>query len=67
MENDLEKRISAQDAKLDAILRSVEQTRRYFKWTLIVTVIVIVLPLVGLVFVIPQFIETLTAYKGLGF
>ena len=64
MDNDLEKRISEQDAKLDAILRSVETTRRYFTWTLIITVIVIVLPLIGLVFAIPQFIATLGVFQG---
>lgn len=64
MNDDLEKKINEQSAKLDAIFRSVEKTRRYFMWTLIISVGVIVLPLIGLVFVIPQFIQTLTAFKG---
>ena len=52
------KRLEEQEKKIDAIYRSVEKTRRYFMWTLIITVAAIVLPLVGLVFVIPAFVST---------
>jgi len=44
--------------KLDEIFKSVERTRNYFKWTLIVSVAVIVLPLLGLLFIIPQFLSS---------
>lgn len=54
------KKVDAQDEKLDAIYVSVEKTRRYFFWTLVVTLVVFVLPLVALVFVIPSFISTYT-------
>ena len=63
MEQEILKKFAEQDAKLDAIYRSVERTRAYFRWTLIITVIVIILPLIGLVFVIPQFL----AIYGSGF
>ena len=52
------KRLEAQEQKIDAIWRSVEKTRKYFMWTLIITVIVIVLPLIGLLFVIPAFLQS---------
>ena len=45
--------------KLDAIYKSVEKTRRYFQWTLIISVVVIVLPLIGLAFAIPAFLRVL--------
>lgn len=59
MEQDILKKIEAQDQKLDEIYRSVEKMRKYFLWTLIVTVVMIVLPLIGLMFVIPTFIQSL--------
>ncbi|MDO8469988.1 MAG: hypothetical protein Q7S84_03155 [bacterium] len=62
-------RLAAQEQKLDAIYRSVEKMRKYFKWTLIVTIAVIVLPAIGLIFAIPAFIKSvsLTSGAGLGF
>jgi len=53
------------DKKLDQIYRSAEKTRKYFLWMLIISLAVIVLPLIGLVFVIPQFINIYTN-AGLG-
>ena len=62
MDQELEKRFATQGQKLDAIYRSVEQMRSYFLWTLIITVAVIALPLIGLVFVLPKFLDQ---YSGL--
>jgi len=36
------------DQKVDEIFKSVEKTRKYFKWTLIASLVVIVLPLLFL-------------------
>ncbi|MBX4198347.1 hypothetical protein KW782_03375 [Candidatus Parcubacteria bacterium] len=46
--------------KIDLIYASVEKTRKYFFWTMIITIALFVLPLIGLVFVIPSFINTYT-------
>jgi len=54
-----------QDEKLDNIFRSVEKTRKYFLWTLIITVVLFVVPLIGLILVIPQVLSTYTG--GLSF
>jgi type II secretory pathway component PulF len=51
--------------KLDQIYRSAEKTRKYFLWMLIISLAVIVLPLIGLAFAIPQFINIYTN-AGLG-
>ncbi len=59
------KHLEAQEKRLDAIYASVEKTRKYFMWTLIITFAMIVLPLIGLVFAIPVFLSTLQ-FTGLG-
>ncbi len=61
------KKLEENEKKLDAIYKSVEKTRKYFLWTLIITIILIVLPLLGLIFVIPKFLSTLNSYSSLGF
>ncbi len=62
MDKELEQRFTEQAQKLDAIYRSVEQMRRYFLWTLIITVAVVILPLIGIMFILPQFLDQ---YSGL--
>jgi len=61
MEQDILQKFEELDKKLDAIYKSVEKTRKYFLFTLIISVVFIVLPLVGLIFIIPMFLRTLTA------
>ncbi len=63
MDEDIRGQLSEQSGKLDAIYRSVEQTRKYFLWTLAITVVVLVLPLIGLFFVLPGFLST---YSSVG-
>ena len=46
MEEEILKKIEAQDKKLEEIYNSVEKMRKYFLWTLIVTIAVIILPLI---------------------
>ena len=62
---ELLERLESQEKKIDAIYRSVEKTRKYFMWTLIITVAAIVLPLIGLVFVIPAYLSTIN-FSNLG-
>jgi len=57
MEEDILKKIGEQDKKLEAISRSVEKMRKYFLWTLIITVIMIILPLIGLAFALPLYLK----------
>lgn len=53
--NPTDQKLSELEKKIDAIYVSVEKTRNYFKWTMIITIVLFVLPLVGLVFAIPAF------------
>jgi hypothetical protein len=45
------------EQKLEEIYKSVEKTRRYFKATLIITLVVIVLPLLLMPLVISRFLS----------
>ena len=64
MENEILERLKKQEEKIEAVYRSIEKMRKYFLWTLIITVLAIVVPLIGLGFVIPSFLDTMT--KGYG-
>ncbi len=65
MDAELQKKFDEQQAKLDAIFVSVEKMRRYFQWTLILTVVFLVLPLIGLIFAIPYYLNSLSSYGQL--
>lgn len=66
MEQEIIKKIENQENKINAILKSVEKTRKYFLVTMWVTIIVFVLPLVGLLLIIPSFINNyLNSLQGL--
>lgn len=58
-------KLKALEEKIDAIYKSVESTRKYFLVTLIVSVAVIVLPMIGLVFLAPSLMDTATQYQEL--
>lgn len=65
MEEDILNKFTEQDKKLEKIYSSIEKMRKYFFWTLIVTVAMIALPLIGILLVVPQFLNTITG-SGLG-
>ncbi len=54
-------------AKADRAYQAAETVRKYLFWTGVITVALIVLPLIGLAFAIPQFINSYTTnLSGLG-
>ncbi|MFA6430485.1 MAG: hypothetical protein WC229_01165 [Candidatus Paceibacterota bacterium] len=63
---DMEKRIVDLESKIDSIYISVEKTRKYILWTIIATVVAVILPLLALGFIVPSFINTLGNIGGLG-
>ena len=65
MEQDILEKFEAQEKKIDAIYVSVEKTRKYFMWTLIITVVTIVLPLLAMVILIPWMMNILSSAYGL--
>lgn len=65
MEQEILNRLAQQDELLQKIHRSVEQTRKMFLWTLIITAVLFILPLLGLMAVIPTFLSTLGSAYGI--
>lgn len=59
------KKLEEQEKKIDAVYVSVEKTRQYFLWTLILSLAFFLLPLIGMVFAIPFFLDTLSAYGNI--
>ena len=65
MDQEILKKLDEQNQKIGLIYKSVEQTRKYFRWTLIITLVLFVLPLVGLLFAIPAFLGSVSIPEGL--
>lgn len=65
MEQDTNKKLLELEQKIDLIYISVEKTRKYFFWAMIITIVVLVLPIIGLVFAIPSFLNTYTQVLGI--
>ena len=66
MESEILKKIEAQDEKIEAIWISVEKTRKYFLAAIIATVVMTVVPMIGLAFAVPFFLNILSqTYEGL--
>ena len=53
----LEAKIDSLEKKINKLQGAIDALKRMFLWILIVSVILFVLPLIGLMFVIPQFIS----------
>lgn len=60
MDQELNKKIEEQGLKIDAIYKSVEKTRKYFLMVIWITVLGVVLPIIGLAFVVPSFLSSYT-------
>jgi len=65
MEEEIKKRLDAQDEWLQKIFVSVEKTRKYFLWTMIITLAVVILPLLGLLIIVPNFIDNYSSTLNL--
>lgn len=66
MENETKAKLEELERKIDLIYISVEKTRNYIFWTMIVTVVVFVLPIIGLIFAIPSFLKGLDTLNQIG-
>lgn len=60
MEQEILKKLEEQDVKIEAIWKSVEKTRKYFLYTMIISIVMFILPLIGLIIIIPIFLSTLS-------
>ena len=57
MENEIIKRLDEQKQTIEKIAKDVEKTKKYFLWTMILTIAFLVLPLIAMAFVIPVFMN----------
>ncbi len=56
------------EGKAEKAYQASEKVRKYLFWTGVITVALIVLPLIGLAFAIPQFINSYTTtLNGIGY
>jgi len=58
MEETLITKIEELEKKVERVRVSVEAVRKYFMWSLILTLAFFLLPLIGLIIVIPRFIAS---------
>lgn len=63
-EQELASKIEDLTRKVDAIYESTEKTRKYFLWTLITSIVLFVVPLIGLLFAVPSFLSSYTNTLG---
>ncbi|HCC04749.1 TPA: hypothetical protein DEP58_00405 [Patescibacteria group bacterium] len=65
MEQEIKNKLDAQEVKLTAIYESVEKTRKYFITMLWITSLTILLPFIGLIFLIPTFLNYTSSFEGI--
>ncbi len=65
MDNEILDLLKKNDEKLEKIYISTEKTRKYFLWTMILTIALVVLPLLGLIVAIPSFLSNYSSVTGL--
>lgn len=64
--DEIQQKLAILEQKVDAVYESAEKTRKYFLWTLIITVLMFLLPLIGLMIAIPFLLNTMgQVYGGL--
>jgi hypothetical protein len=59
-------RLDALEKKIDTVYASAEKTRKYFLWTGIITLVVIILPLFFLPFALSQLLSYYGGISDLG-
>lgn len=66
MDEEILQKIEQQQNKIDATYESVEKLRKYFLWTLIITGVTVVLPLVIFLFALPMIMSSISSiYSGI--
>ena len=66
MDQEISDKFEEQNKKLEEIFQSAEKTRKYFLWMLIGGIALVVLPLIGIILLIPQFLSIYSS-QNLGF
>ncbi len=58
MDQDLDTRLKALEEKVEKTAKAVEQMRKMYLWTMWLGIAMIVLPLIGLAFVLPGYLKS---------
>lgn len=66
MDQEIKNKLDELALKIEAIYKSVEKSRKYFLVTMWVTVLAIVLPIIGIGFFAPSFINLYTTTLNTG-
>ncbi len=59
-------KLDAQNIEIAELKKSLKRIQQYFFWTFIITILLVVLPAVGLVFAISTFLDTFSQIQELG-
>jgi len=66
MDPDLQQKITQLEQKIDQMQKTLDQFKQYFKWTMILSIVFFVLPLIGIVIMLPMMFNTISSnYSGL--
>ncbi len=57
--NGVNQRLTALEEKIEKIWASVEKTRKMYLWSLIIGAVLLILPLIAMGFVIPQYLKSI--------
>jgi hypothetical protein len=60
MNEDMQEQLNRIEQKVQAAYDSAEKTRKYFLWTMIGSIVVVILPLVGIALILPVFLNALS-------
>lgn len=60
----IQKELENQRAMIEKIYISVEKTRKYFLWTMIITIAIIVLPFIAMIAIIPMIMNSISTLIG---
>jgi uncharacterized Rmd1/YagE family protein len=59
METELKNRLDVLEQKVDTINKNIKTIKNVFMWTFIITIAVIIIPLIGMIFIIPKFMSSI--------
>lgn len=66
MDNELQQKIEALEAKIEEMYKILKSAKRIFIWSVVISLALFVIPLIILLIILPGMIGTLTsAYPGL--
>jgi len=66
MDEEFYKKIQDMELKIDELYRAMNAAKKMIKWSLIITVVLFVIPLIILAFLLPSMMDTITSsYAGL--